>query len=268
MPTTPTTEDLWITLPGSAQRMYARRWQPNNANAHSRAPIVLMHDSLGAVVLWRDFPALLAQATGRVVIAYDRLGFGQSDARQGPPSAAFISEEATHYWPALRDQLQLTQFVLLGHSVGGGMAIESAARAGTACTALITIAAQAFVGEGTVASISAARSQFQDPEQIARLAKYHGDKARWVVDAWTETWLSQPFADWNNDAWLQQLQTPALVLHGEHDEYGDRSHPDRIAHHAGTHAQVALIPGAHHMPHREVPDVVLAHIRQFLQDKA
>ena len=268
MTATLTTEDLWITLPGSAQRMYARRWQPSNANAHSRAPIVLMHDSLGAVVLWRDFPALLAQATGRAVIAYDRLGFGQSDARQGPPSAAFISEEATHYWPALRDQLQLTQFVLLGHSVGGGMAIESAAHAGTACTALITIAAQAYVGEGTVASISAARSQFQDPEQITRLAKYHGDKARWVVDAWTETWLSQPFADWNNDAWLQQLQTPALVLHGEHDEYGDHTHPNRIAHHAGTHAQVELIPGAHHMPHREVPDVVLAHIRQFLQDKA
>lgn len=255
------TQDHWITLPAPSARMYARTWTPTSA---SRAPIVMLHDSLGAVALWRDFPAQLAAATGRQVIAYDRLGFGQSDARTGLPSTQFISEEATHYFPALRQQLQLDTFVLLGHSVGGGMGIEAAARAGTHCKALVTIAAQAFVEERTLEGIRVARAQFQDPEQIARLARYHGDKARWVVDAWTETWLSEPFAHWSTDAWLPQLPCPVLAIHGEHDEYGSTAHPERIANLAGAGGQAEVIANAHHLPHREMPEQVLPIIARFL----
>ena len=254
----------WIHLPQQQGKLYAQSWVPAHAST-SAAPIVLMHDSLGAVALWRDFPERLAQLTQRTVIAYDRLGFGQSDARQDVLSTQFVQEEAAYYFPQVRAQLGFKRFVLLGHSVGGGMALSTAAHLGADCQAVITIAAQAFVEELTTAGIREARAQFQDPAQITRLAKYHGDKARWVVDAWTETWLSNAFAQWSLDQVLSQVQCPVLALHGEHDEYGTRAHPQRIADGVSGPSMAVLIPGAHHTPHREMPDEVLAHIQRFLQ---
>ncbi|MEJ5149905.1 alpha/beta fold hydrolase [Comamonas sp. MYb396] len=253
-------QEHWIGLPQQG-RLYAKTWTPRTAH---RAPLVLLHDSLGSVALWRDFPAQLAQATGRQVIAYDRLGFGQSDARTGTLSPQFVGEEAEIYFPVVREHLGLDRFALLGHSVGGGMGIAIAARAGQECMALVTIAAQAFVEDRTRAGIVEARALFQDAAQLERLAKYHGSKARWVVDAWTETWLSPAFSDWSVDAWLPGLQCPLLAIHGELDEYGSTAHPERIARQAGAGGQTAIIAGAHHVPHREMAEQVLGRVRAFL----
>lgn len=256
----PITLEHWIRLPAQG-RLYAKTWTPAMPR---QAPLVLMHDSLGSVALWRDFPAQLAQATGRQVVAYDRLGFGQSDARADTLSPRFVGEEAALYFPILRQQLGLERFALLGHSVGGGMGIAIAACAGQACTALVTIAAQAFVEDRTRAGIVEARALFQDAAQLERLSKYHGSKSRWVVDAWTETWLSASFADWTVDAWLPRLQCPLLAIHGELDEYGSTAHPERIARLAGAGGQTEIIAGAHHMPHREMAEQVLGRVQAFL----
>jgi pimeloyl-ACP methyl ester carboxylesterase len=145
----------------SRGRLFARSWQPDGAV--DAAPIVMQHDSLGSVALWRDFPAVLAQATGRRVIAYDRLGFGQSDARADRPTLAFVAEEPRLYLPAVLDQLGVRDFIALGHSVGGGMSIETAAHLPERCRALVTIAAQVFAEDRTLQGISAAREQFKQP---------------------------------------------------------------------------------------------------------
>ena len=256
---TPSIHDHWITHPQA--RLFARSWTPAAA---SRAPIVLLHDSLGSVALWREFPAQLAEATGRQVWAYDRWGYGQSDARTAMPARNFVRDESTDVFPIVLQQLGLAHHVLLGHSVGSGMGLEMAAR-NPDCLALITIAGQAFVEDRTLAGIREAQVLFQDAEQLARLARYHGDKARWVVNAWTDTWLSAPFADWSVDDCLPHVRCPVLALHGEHDEYGSAAHPQRIAAGVSGPAQAVLLPGAHHMPHREMPAQVLAHITRFLQ---
>ncbi|WP_246483657.1 alpha/beta fold hydrolase [Paenacidovorax monticola] len=141
------------------------------------SPIVLFHDSLGCVELWRDLPAALCLATGRPVIAYDRLGFGRSDARRLRPPLDFVAQEADDYFPVLREQLGVERFIALGHSVGGGMAIHCAAEWADTCDALVTVAAQVFAEERTLGGIRVAREQFQDPQQIERLARYHGSKA-------------------------------------------------------------------------------------------
>lgn len=141
------------------------------------------------------------------------------------------------------------------------MAVETAARFPERCRALVTIAAQAFVEERTLAGIRDAKRDFQDPANMARLAKYHGDKARWVLDAWTETWLSPGFAGWTLDAALAAVRCPILALHGDQDEYGSRAHPERIAAGRGT---ARILPDTGHVPHREREALVIDEIRGFL----
>jgi len=251
--------DRWAAHPRG--RLFTRTWTPPEP---AGAPIVLLHDSLGSVELWRDFPAALCAATSRAVIAYDRLGFGRSGARPDRLQPGFVAEEAASFFPALREAFAIDRFVLFGHSVGGGMAIECAARFGADCDALITEAAQAFTEDRTLQGIRAAREQFQDPEQLGRLARWHGDKARWVLEAWTQTWLSPGFADWTLATVLPRVHCPVLALHGEHDEFGSRRHPETIRALAGGPVRMEILPDTNHVPHRERPARVLAIVADFL----
>ena len=254
------TADHFIATP--AGRLFARSWTPEGGTA--AAPVLLFHDSLGSVDLWRDFPAALAQATGRRVVAYDRLGFGQSDACSDPLTPAFVRHEAQAHVPALCEQLGIARFVAFGHSVGGAMAVETAAACGERCTALVTESAQTFAEDRTLAGIRAAKAQFAEPGQLERLARYHGDKARWVLAAWTETWLSPAFADWSVHAALPAVRCQVLAIHGEEDEYGSLVHPRRIAESVAGPAEMLLLPGCGHVPHREQPQPVLAALARFL----
>ena len=131
-----------LFAPSTEGRVFVRRWPVEGSG---RAPIVLLHDSLGSVAQWRELPSKLAQTTSREVIAYDRLGFGQSDPRDERPSPGFVREEATSSFAAVRDALQLERFVLFGHSVGGAMALEIAAAEGARCVGVVSESAQAFV---------------------------------------------------------------------------------------------------------------------------
>lgn len=255
------TQEHWIETPRG--RLFARRWSPVQSRAG--APLILLHDSLGSVELWRDFPQRLAIATGQEVIAYDRLGFGRSDAFSGDWSSAFIEDEAQQFLPALREQLAVDDFIAFGHSVGGAMAAVCAARYPQACRALITIAAQAFVEERTRVGIRAARDAFADPAQFERLQRYHGDKARWVLNAWTETWLADAFAGWTLEPLVSAVGCPLLVIHGAEDEYGSPAHPRRIAELAAGRCETLILDGLHHVPQREAPDTVLAAVARFLQ---
>ena len=227
------------------------------------APIVLFHDSLGAVDLWRSFPQALAGATGRPVIAYDRLGFGRSDAFPGALAADFIAAEGRDTLPLLQKTFGFTRFIACGHSVGGGMAVETAGRHRESCLAIVTMGAQAFIEERTLDGIRVARAAFQQPEELARLARYHGDKARWVVDSWTETWLSPDFAGWTLDRALAELACPLLAIHGEADEFGSAAHPECIAEGRGRAVVLAAVG---HNPHREAEAQTVALIADFLAE--
>jgi len=241
---------------------FAKIWTPDVSDANRLAPILLFHDSLGCVELWRSFPKALAAATRRRVIAYDRLGFGRSDPYPGRLPFNFIRREAQHVVPQLCDQLDVEDFIACGHSVGGGMAIETAAYFSTRCHALVTIAAQAFLEDKTLAGIRVAQREFQDPANLARLAKYHGSKAQWAVDAWIKTWLSPEFTDWTLAGTLAAVRCPVLAVHGELDEYGSSEHPRRIAAGCGT---AHILPDTGHVPHREREGLLIDVICQFLE---
>lgn len=251
------------TIPTPQGPLRAQVWNPDLAQG---APIVLLHDSLGCVALWRDFPAQLTQATGRSVVAYDRLGFGQSAPYPGTLPLSFVPDEATQGLAAVLAYLGLDTFVALGHSVGGGMAVYAAAAYPARCQALVTIAAQTFVEARTTAGIRAAQQQFAQPGAMDKLAKYHADKADWVLHAWTDSWLSEAFAHWRLDDVLPQVQCPTLVIHGALDEYGSAAHPQSIARLVQGPATLALLPGCGHVPHREQTAHCLELIQTHLAD--
>lgn len=267
------TRDHWIET--AKGRLFARSWEPAaprdetpdaaNEALERRAPIVLLHDSLGCVALWGAFPQTLARATNRRVIAYDRAGFGASSARNDRLSETFVRDEAQHDFPELCEQLEIDRFVVFGHSVGGGMAIECAAQHARRCAALVTEAAQTFAEDRTLAGIRAAREQFRDPAQFARLARYHGEKTQWVLDAWIETWLSPEFAAWSLDAVLPRVQSATLAIHGSLDEYGTRVHPETIAARVSGPARAAIMDGVRHVPHREQEAQVAEMVAEFLR---
>jgi pimeloyl-ACP methyl ester carboxylesterase len=256
--------DRWVEHPHG--RIFTRTWTPAGMAdaAERRSPIVLFHDSLGCVEIWRGFPAELSQTTGRQVIAYDRLGFGKSDPRVGLPSLDFVGEEASIYFPALSEQLGLQRFVAFGHSVGGGMAIHCAAEYPVQCEALVTVAAQVFAEDRTLEGIRAAREQFRDEGQFQRLAKYHGDKTRWVLDAWIENWLSPGFASWTVAPVLPRVTCPVLAIHGVLDEYGSVRHAQMIGELASGPTRIEILEGVGHVPQRERPEQVLALVSELL----
>jgi pimeloyl-ACP methyl ester carboxylesterase len=248
-----------LEVPGGT--VFVRRWSRDQG---SGSPIVLLHDSLGSVDQWRDFPEALAGATGREVIAYDRLGFGKSTRRWEQPSVHFVSEEALTFFPALRRALGIQRLVLFGHSVGGAMALVIAASQREACEAVITEAAQAFVEPCTLSAMRAAKAQFGDPEQLARIARWHGDKARWVLDAWTEVWLSPEFSSWSLDQHLGKVRCPVLAIHGDSDEYGSVEFPRRITRGVAGPSQLAILEHCGHVPHRARREEVLQLTSAFL----
>lgn len=262
MPDAIVTEAFTLTTPYG--NLFARRWQPATAEQDS-IPFLLFHDSLGSVGLWRDFPEALAQATGRPVIAYDRLGFGQSDPVPEPIDINFIVQEAERFIPLICDYFKLERFIAFGHSVGGGMAVHTAAQHPDRCALLITESAQAFVEQLTRDGIREAEAMFEDPKQLDRLARYHGERTRWVLDSWINSWLSEAFDDWSLDDVLPQVSCPTLVLHGDMDEYGSADQPKRIANGISGEVQLELLPDIHHVPHRENPALVLAKIIPFIK---
>ncbi|QEW06446.1 alpha/beta fold hydrolase [Nitrincola iocasae] len=257
-------EDRFIEVPGG--QIFVRQWQPSQIQ--SCAPVIMLHDSLGSVAQWRNFPLQLSEQIKRPVIAYDRLGFGLSSARHALPSENFIVEEAEVIFPALCQAMGITRFGLLGHSVGGVMALTIAAFQNEACEATITLAAQAFVEERTLEGIRAAQQQFAETANFNKLKKWHGEKARWVLDAWTGSWLSSAFRDWRIDPWLSHINSAVLVIHGDSDEYGSIAFPRHIA--AGVNGRVeqAILQQCGHLPHAEQPEKVLDVIADFIQPPA
>lgn len=253
--------DVWVQTP--AGRIFVRVWESGSGGG--LAPIVLLHDSLGCVDLWREFPAALSASTGRTVIAYDRLGFGRSDAHAGRLEPSFIADEAETTFMAVRERLGIERFVVFGHSVGGCMAVNCAAWYGAECLALVSEAAQALVEERTLQGIRDARELFASEEQLDRLRRHHGDKAPWVLEAWTGTWLSPAFASWSLEGVLPWVECPVLAIHGAEDEYGSVRNPELIARLVAGPARQEIIPDTRHVPHRERQPAVLGMVAEFLR---
>jgi pimeloyl-ACP methyl ester carboxylesterase len=260
--TSPAEQEWYVEVWGG--ELFVKSWAP--PVVADPTPLFLLHDSLGCVGLWRDFPRLLSESLGRVVVAYDRLGYGRSSERMEPLPPDFIVREAEDSFPAVRRSVGGKRFDLFGHSAGGGMAVACAAKV-PGCRSVVTESAQALVEPRTIEGIAKAKEEFRDPMNFGRLTRYHGPKARWVLHAWTDTWLSPAFAGWSLAPLLEQVRCPVLAIHGDRDEYGSIASPEMIRKSAGGGAEMVIVPDCGHVPHREKPQTVIGILRDFYRDR-
>jgi len=227
----------------------------------ARAAVVLLHEGLGSVAMWRDFPDLLAARTARTVVAYSRWGYGASEPLDGPRDIRYMHYEGEVVLPALLAELGLERPVLFGHSDGASIALIAAgARPGLAA-ALVLEAPHVFVEDLSVSSIESARISFGATNLRERLARYHNDPEG-AFRGWNDVWLDQRFRDWNIEAYVDTVTCPVLVIQGDRDEYGTLEQVARIV--RGSGAESLIVPGAGHSPHRDAPEAVLGRIAAFL----
>ena len=226
------------------------------------ADLVMLHEGLGSVSMWRDFPEQLAQATGCRTLVYSRHGYGRSSPLDAPRRVDYIHEEARMWLPALLRRLQIHRPVLFGHSDGASIALIHAATPENAVAGIIALAPHVKVEDLTVRSIDAAQSAYRHTDLRARLSRHHADvdSTFW---AWNRIWLDPAFRSWNIETLLPSIHCPILAIQGEDDEYGTMEQIASIAR-AAPDARLLLLPACRHSPHREQPQAVLAAAREFV----
>lgn len=233
-------------------------------NAGQEKPtLVFLHDSLGCTQLWRDFPQKLALATQCDVFLYDRQGYGQSAPFGNEQRKATYLEEEAHVLAKVLKEAGIEEAILFGHSDGGSIALVAAAEYPELIRGMITEGAHVFVEEITLAGIREAVKAYQTTSLPQKLAKYHNVKTEAVFHAWTDTWLSSGFREWNIEEYLPRIQCPGLIIQGTADEYGTEAQVDAIVEQAGGKAEKWMIPGIGHSPHKEAPELVLQGSADF-----
>jgi pimeloyl-ACP methyl ester carboxylesterase len=225
-------------------------------------PLVLLHEGLGSVGMWRDFPLALAERTGRTVIVYSRYGYGESDVLQEPREPDYMHHEARVVLPAFLETLGIERPVLFGHSDGASIALLCAAAFPDRVHALVLEAPHVFVEDLTVASIAAAKDLYATTDLGARLARYHRD-ADATFRGWNDIWLDPRFRSWDITGELARIGAPVLLLQGVEDEYGTPAQLDAIAERVPD-VEIALLDGCRHSPHRDRPEAVLDLCARFL----
>ncbi len=230
------------------------------SDTSNKPTIVFLHEALGSVAQWKDFPKALCAKLGLNSLSYDRPGHGRSDASVRKRDISYMHHEAWTVLPAVLEHFEIRDPILWGHSDGGSIALLYASR--FPATALVVEAAHVFVESVTLDGIRSAgpRKDFL----IDRLRRYHGDKTEDLWNSWADTWLDESFAEWNIEAELSNIECPALIIQGEEDEYGTREQVDRIADAIGDKAEILMVPYVAHTPHREAKDIVLEASVEFL----
>jgi len=254
-PTAP--QSAWVVADGKRLETF---WFPPKA---AGAPaIVLLHEGLGSVAHWKDFPRHLAERTGCGVLVYSRYGHGNSDRLAEKRPVSYMHHEAEVVLPAVLEQLGISRPVLLGHSDGASIALIFAGTFPDVPRALILEAPHVFVEDLTVQSIAQAKVTYQTTDLPRRLGRYHahGDDTFW---GWNDIWLDPRFLSWNIEEYLSQIRCPVLLIQGEDDEYGTGLQLDAIRARIPA-AEILLLPQCGHSPHRDQPEASLEQMTRFI----
>jgi len=228
---------------------------------HER-PLVLLHEGLGSVSAWREFPEALQRATSRRVIAFSRFGHGSSDPPRAPRTPAFFHEEALDVLPTVLSRLEAAKPVLVGHSDGASIALIYAGA--HPARGLVLMAPHVVVEDVTLEAIRETRERFETTDLRERLAR-HQDRPEVAFRNWCDVWLDPAFADWTLEPDAERVSCPVLLVQGAEDPYGSLDQLDRIEKRVRGPVRRLVVPGGH-SPHRDATEVVLREIGAFVEE--
>jgi len=256
-------KDFFIRAAG--RRLRVRKLTHSDSDGEgSRPTLVFLHEGLGAIEMWHDFPAILAETTACDCLIYDRWGHGRSDALDVKRTLRYVHDEALDSLPEVLNHSNVDDAILIGHSDGGSIALIFAAEYPEILRGIITEAAHVFVEEITLEGIREALDIYNNTDLKQKLARYHGDNTEKIFRAWHETWLQPEFKSWDIQDCLPKVKCPVLVIQGEDDQYGTAAQVEAIAHQVTGPSKVLLLPNCAHIPHRESKDRVAQEMTKFI----
>tara|TARA_R100001244_G_scaffold20643_2_gene21409 strand:+ start:84002 stop:84751 length:750 start_codon:yes stop_codon:yes gene_type:complete len=228
-----------------------------------RTPIVMLHEGLGSVAMWKDFPQKLADEMERHIIAWSRQGYGSSGDFDSDYGVDFMHREAD-VADRLLSELGIERAHIFGHSDGASIALLLAARYPNRVATLTLEAPHVFVEQICLNAIHDLKQDVCDNDMIERMGKYHRDAGA-VFRQWSKIWTDPSFERWNIEAELSDVDLPTLLIQGEDDAFGSFEQLDRVATIIPDSRQLRL-PQCDHSPHRDQQDEVLKAVASFLKD--
>ncbi len=236
-----------------------------HAERADRPWLVFLHEGLGSIAMWRDFPQRLCDAVNCRGLVYSRSGYGRSSPLAAPRTADYLHHEAIAVLPALCEQLEIDHPLLFGHSDGASIALIHAATYPERAAGVIALAPHIRVEEITIAGIEAAREAWNSTDLRSKLARYHADPEA-VFRDWSDIWLDPAFRAWNIEALLAGIRCPVLAIQGEEDEYGTMLQIDGIAANAHRSAvTLCKLAACGHSPQRDQAQAVMAATAAFIE---
>jgi pimeloyl-ACP methyl ester carboxylesterase len=226
--------------------------------------LVLLHEGLGSVGLWGDFPDRLQKATRTGVFVYSRAGYGQSSPVSLPRPLTYMHDEARRTLPALLNAIGFRDGLLVGHSDGASIAtIYAGSHQDHRLRALVLIAPHFFTEDQGIASIAEAKTAYQTTDLRARLARWHNDVDN-AFYGWNAAWLDPKFRNWDITEELAYIRVPILIVQGKDDQYGTVKQIEVAERDCYCPVEVALLPHVRHAPQREAPEVTVRTIADFV----
>jgi pimeloyl-ACP methyl ester carboxylesterase len=226
--------------------------------------IVMLHEGLGCVGLWNDFPDKLQKATGAGVFVYSRAGYGQSSPVALPRPLSYMHDEARATLPALLEQIGFERGLLLGHSDGASIAaIYAGSHQDHRVGGLVLIAPHFLTEDVGIAAIEEARKAYETGDLRERLSRWHANVDS-AFKGWNGAWLDPGFRQWDITEQLAYIRVPILIVQGEDDQYGTVKQIEVAQQECYCPVDVALLKGAKHSPQREAPEATLQAISDFV----
>jgi len=226
--------------------------------------LVLLHEGLGCLGLWNDFPDKLSAATGTGVFVYSRAGYGKSSTVRLPRPLSYMHDEARETLPCVLDAIGFRRGLLIGHSDGASIAaIYAGSHQDHRIGGLVLIAPHFFTEDPGLASIAEARKAYAAGDLRGRLSRWHADVDN-AFKGWNDAWLDPEFRKWDITEFLAYVRVPALVVQGEDDQYGTVKQIEVAQQECYCPVEVALVSGARHSPQREAPEPTLTVISDFV----
>ena len=234
-------------------------------NYAGRPEIIFLHDSLGCIEYWKDFPDKLGEVSRCNTLIYDRQGHGKSDPFSTLKRNKDYMETEADILHKILEICKIDKAILFGHSDGGTIALIAASKYPDKISGVITEGAHVFVEEKTLEGIRKAVDSYYTTDLKDKLIKYHGDKTDAVFRVWTETWLSVDFRNWNIETFLPGIKCPCLIIQGDNDKYGSNKQVESIINGVSGITEKLIVPGAGHSPHKESRDLTLSKSKEFIE---